>query len=59
MEAFRQGVKGVAYEGTLYGHPWEFRFEDIAFNTLYLWHGGLDTIVPVAMGLGIAGKLAH
>lgn len=58
VEAFRQGVKGAAYEGALYGRSWGFRLEDIAFNPLYLWHGGLDKNVPAAMGRAVAERLS-
>lgn len=59
VEAFRQGARGPAYEGTLYGRSWDFRVEDIAFPALFLWHGERDRNVPVAMGRAVAAKLAH
>lgn len=59
MEAFRQGAKGPAYEGILYGRPWGFQLEDIAFPLLSLWHGGRDRNVPIRMGHAVADKLAH
>ena len=59
VEAFRQGARGPAYEGTMYGRSWDFRVEDIAFPALSLWHGERDRNVPVAMGRAVAGKLAH
>jgi pimeloyl-ACP methyl ester carboxylesterase len=59
VEAFRQGARGPAYEGTMYGRSWDFRVEDIAFPALSLWHGERDRNVPVAMGRAVADKLAH
>jgi pimeloyl-ACP methyl ester carboxylesterase len=59
VEAFRQGARGPAYEGTLYGRSWDFRIEDIAFPALFLWHGACDRNVPLAMGRAVADKLAH
>ncbi len=59
VEAFRQGARGPAYEGTLYGRSWGFRVEDIAFPTLFLWHGERDRNIPVAMGRAVADRLAH
>jgi pimeloyl-ACP methyl ester carboxylesterase len=61
VEAFRQGVKGPAYDGTLLGggRPWGFKLEDIAFPTLYLWHGELDKNVPIAIGRAVAKRLAQ
>jgi pimeloyl-ACP methyl ester carboxylesterase len=54
-EAFRQGSKGPAYEGKLYAKPWGFRLEDISPKVkVYLWHGELDSNVPVAMGRAMA-----
>jgi len=49
-ESFRQGTKGPAYEGRLYGRPWMFRLEEIAFDKVFMWHGELDENVPVSMG---------
>jgi len=57
-ESYRQGVRGAAYEGRLYGRDWGFRLEDVAFQPLYLWHGALDTNVPIGMARRVAGKLA-
>jgi len=50
-EAFRQGNKGVFYEGRLYAKPWGFNPEDISPKLkVYIWHGEVDEAVPVAMG---------
>jgi pimeloyl-ACP methyl ester carboxylesterase len=59
VEAFRQGARGPAYEGTMYARSWDFRVEDIAFPALSLWHGERDRNVPTAMGRAVADKLAH
>jgi len=59
VEAFRQGVKGPAYDGMLVRRPWGFELEAITFPRLYLWHGELDRDVPVAMGRALAERLAH
>jgi pimeloyl-ACP methyl ester carboxylesterase len=56
-ETYRQGVQGAVYEGRLYGRDWGFKLEDIAFQPLYLWHGVLDTNVPIGMARGMATKL--
>jgi pimeloyl-ACP methyl ester carboxylesterase len=56
-ETYRQGTQGAVYEGRLYGRDWGFRLEDIAFQPLYLWHGALDTNVPIGMARAIAAKL--
>jgi len=59
-EAFRQGARGLTYDILLLeGRPWGFRLEEIAFPTLYLWHGELDKDTPIAMGRAVAERLAH
>ena len=53
-EAFRQGSKGVYYEGKIYVRSWGFNLEDISPKLkVYIWHGEADEIVPVAMGRGM------
>ena len=59
LESFRQGVKGPGYEGRLYGQPWGFRLEDINFDRVCLWHGELDSNVPVAMGRAMAKAIPN
>ncbi len=59
VEAFHQGAKGPAYDGMLARRPWGFELAEIPFPALYLWHGELDTDVPVAMGREIARQIAH
>jgi hypothetical protein len=59
VEAFRQGVKGPAYDGRVVRRRWGFELEAITFPRLYLWHGQLDRDVPVAMGRALANRLAH
>jgi pimeloyl-ACP methyl ester carboxylesterase len=56
-ETYRQGVQGAVYEGRLYGRDWGFKLEDIEFQPLSLWHGALDTNVPIGMARGMAAKL--
>jgi len=58
-EAFRQGVRGAVYEGRLYGGPWGFRLEALAFQPLYLWHGELDRNVPVGMARLMASRISR
>ena len=59
VEAFHQGAKGPAYDGMLARRPWGFELAEITFPALYLWHGELDTDVPVAMGREVAKQIAH
>ena len=53
-EAFRQGSKGIYYEGKIYANSWGFNLEDISPKlNVYLWHGDADKNVPIAMGRGM------
>jgi pimeloyl-ACP methyl ester carboxylesterase len=57
-EAFRDGVRGAAWEGILFSRPWGFRLEDIRVP-VDLWHGERDIIVPCVMGRYLARKIPH
>lgn len=60
VEAFRQGARGLTYDTLLgEGRPWGFKLEDIAFPSIYLWHGELDQDVPVVMGQAVAERLPY
>lgn len=60
VEAFRQGARGLTYDTLLgEGRPWGFKLEDVAFPTIYLWHGELDQDVPIVMGRAVARRLPH
>ena len=49
-EAFRQGARELTYDILLIeGRPWGFKLEEIAFPTMYLWHGEQDKDTPIAM----------
>jgi pimeloyl-ACP methyl ester carboxylesterase len=56
-EAFRQGTRGAAHDGTLLGRPWGFLLGDIGLPNLHLWHGELDREVPVAAIRVVAAEL--
>lgn len=54
-ESYRQGSKGVSYEGRLYSHPWKFKLEDInADLKVYIFHGELDTVVPISIAKAVS-----
>lgn len=60
VEAFRQGTKGAAYDGTLIGaRNWGFQLEDITFQNIHLWHGEIDDQVKVAQAKESAKRLTH
>jgi pimeloyl-ACP methyl ester carboxylesterase len=57
-EALRGGVHGAATDGLLYARPWDFDLRQIRVP-LYLWHGELDIILPVAMGRYLAANIPN
>ncbi|MEO8612440.1 MAG: alpha/beta hydrolase [Chloroflexota bacterium] len=57
VEATRQGAKGAAYDGTLLGHSWGFNRKEITLPAVYLWHGELDTSIPVATAREVAASI--
>lgn len=56
-EALRPGIDGwVDDELALYALPWGFDPATVAVPAL-LWHGDLDTVVPVGHALWLAGRI--
>ena len=53
LEAFRSGTRGASWETVLYKRPWGYQLQDISMQ-IYLWHGGLDTQVPISVGQYVA-----
>ncbi|MBI5954888.1 MAG: alpha/beta hydrolase [Chloroflexi bacterium] len=49
VEAFRQGVRGVALDLMLEARPWGFALQEISMP-VHVWHGEQDRIVPVEQG---------
>ncbi len=50
-ESFRQGVNGVTHDIKILSSDWGFNLKDIPSSIkVFLWHGELDTSVPVRMG---------
>jgi len=50
-EPFRQGVNGVIHDIKLLSSDWGFNLKEIPSSIkVFLWHGELDTSVPVRMG---------
>jgi len=56
VEAFRPGLRGLAWDARLLTRPWGFRLEDIRIP-VHVWHGTDDDQVPLSMGRHIAGKI--
>ena len=59
-EAFRQGSKGVAWDGKLYTNEWGFKPEDISPNVnVSVWHGELDDNVAISMGKAMCNAIPN
>jgi pimeloyl-ACP methyl ester carboxylesterase len=58
-EAFRQGLRGPAYEGRILLQDWGFRLADITLAHMYVWHGELDSLTPVAVARAVAERIPH
>lgn len=57
-EAFRQGIKGCAYELKLYSDDWGFDLKDIQIP-VYLWYGAKDRSVSLKMGRYYRARIPH
>ena len=57
-EATRVGVRGSAWEGMIFSHPWGFRLEDIT-TEIHLWHGEEDASTPIAMARYMASAISN
>ncbi|MFC2060587.1 alpha/beta fold hydrolase [Chloroflexota bacterium] len=55
-EAFRSGTRGASRDAVLYKRPWGYQLQDIS-TQIHLWHGELDTQVPVSVGQYIANTI--
>ncbi len=55
-ESVRYGHSGVEQDLRIFTSPWGFRLQDIPMK-VHLWHGGLDRVIPPAIGRHIAGRL--
>jgi pimeloyl-ACP methyl ester carboxylesterase len=56
VEAFRPGMRGLAWDTRLLTRPWGFRLEDTRVP-VYLWHGTADDLSTIAMARYVAGKI--
>ena len=56
VESLRHGSGGGAHELSILCRPWNFDLREIR-TPIALWHGELDTIVPVGMGRKIASQI--
>jgi pimeloyl-ACP methyl ester carboxylesterase len=56
IEAFRQGLRGLAWEARLLTRPWGFPLENIRIP-VHLWQGSMDDLATLPMAQYIAGKI--
>lgn len=56
IEALRNGTRGAAADGLLYGKDWGFSLAAIRVP-VFLWHGEADIIVPPTMGHFLADNI--
>jgi len=58
LEGTRQGVRGFAWEGVIFAHPWGFRLEEIQLPVT-IWHGDIDASIPLSMAKQIATAIPN
>ncbi|KAL4908632.1 hypothetical protein BDW74DRAFT_102288 [Aspergillus multicolor] len=49
FQAFAQGGAATVHEAVLLTHDWVFRFEDITYDGVRIWHGKKDAQSPIEM----------
>ncbi|KAL4747753.1 hypothetical protein BDW72DRAFT_206176 [Aspergillus terricola var. indicus] len=59
FEAFEQGGAATVQEAVLLSHDWGFRFEDITYSKIQLWHGQKDAQSPIQLIRYMAERLPH
>lgn len=60
FEGFAQGPAGFVQEAALLSAlSWGFRFEDVAYDEIHVWHGSKDYNAPVEMIRYMAKRLRH
>lgn len=56
IEAFRQGLKGMARDVYLITRQWDFKLEDIRVP-VHIWHGTEDNLTTLVMARSMAAKI--
>jgi pimeloyl-ACP methyl ester carboxylesterase len=56
VEAFRQGLRGLAWDAHLLVRPWNFELSRIQIP-VHIWHGTADTSTTPAMAAYLAGSI--
>jgi len=55
-EAFRQGLRGLAWDARLITRPWGFPLEEIR-TPVHLWHGTADNSTSIRMARAIEARI--
>lgn len=58
VEAFKPGMKGMAWDVRLITRPWGFKLEDIIVP-VHIWHGTVDNVTSVRMAQYMASKIPN
>jgi pimeloyl-ACP methyl ester carboxylesterase len=59
FEGFAQGTSEFVNEARLLTEDWGFKFEDITYNRVQIWHGSRDVNAPVKRIRDMAEKIPH
>ncbi|KEF54243.1 uncharacterized protein A1O9_09409 [Exophiala aquamarina CBS 119918] len=58
-EPFAQGAEAAVHEAELLSSDWGFRFEDVQYDPIRIWHGREDKNAPIVMIRYMADRLPH
>ena len=59
FEGFAQGSAAFVQEAELLTSDWGFKFEDVSYDTIQIWHGDKDYQAPIGMIRYMAEHLPH
>lgn len=59
LEGFAQGSSAFIEEAKLLTQDWGFRFEDVGYDRIQLWHGTEDKNAPIRMVRYMVERLPH
>ena len=59
FEGFAQGTSGFVHETRLLTHDWGFRFDDITYDRVQMWHGSRDANAPIRSIRDMAKRMPH
>lgn len=59
LRVLHRALRVLLYEVQLLTQDWGFRFEDVAYDKIQLWHGTQDKNAPVQMVRYMVERLPH